>query len=576
MEKIDYLKSRGFSDQDIYRVWETLIDDDSDDDGDDRNNNSNNEENIHSNPETGVAVTQSPQQHLAARNRNTDVRYRGTAGAAYPTNSSTPPLSSLQVQPQGEIVDHETSQTVALLTVGGMLGLTAAAAVRWLNGGDFTLFPAATATDLGKTLQLRAHHSDGDAEDNDDDDADADSDSDIQSHSSNNSDENELREPEAAMSSRYDNVRVLSQQIQELTDLVKAQSESHQQLVKCINMQQTTQVTDQSMALLKRSQPLTEVKDLLLQLPSDNELVQKALEILNKHLVGELDQQQQQQQQYQPQYQNTSIPSIATYSNLQTTTQPQQETPSPITLLRQGIQRLALETDNIADLQSGCQVLYLYVIHLSSHPHVPRYRKIFTSNHSFQKVEKLPGAVELLLAVGFVQFKGYLEWRPENEQEALKTLQIASAALTILKRTSSLNEGSNNVQSMCSAALATLPTSRSPTPDAMLDDALTIMTPLPTVHSTPTTTTMATSDHLISPPNTKKHPDVHSSYSAPYVFPNTPDLKESSRQLDEDLVTTADDPNDPNGTKTRVVMEHTTLNDAAFRPIIKNTASQHD
>lgn len=502
------------------------------------------------------------------------MRYRGNAGAeAYPTSTSTqisPPPR--EMQPHGEIVDHETSQTVALLTVGGMLGLTAAAAVRWLNGGDFALFPPATvatshATDLEKTLQLRARHSDGDAEDNDGDDDDAD----IHSHSSNNSDEDELHERQsAAASASNDNFRVLTQQIQELTDLVKAQNESHQRLLKSINMQQTAQMTDQSMALLKRSQPLSEVKDLLLQLPSDNELVQKALEILNKHLEAEMD-------QNQPQYQNTSIPSTDMHYDQQMTTQSQQETPSPTTLLRQAIQRLALEADNVADLQSGCQVLYLYVIHLSSHPHVPRYRKIFTSNDSFQKVEKLPGAVDLLLAVGFVQCDGYLEWKPENEHEALKTLQMASAALTILKSTSSLTAGSNNVQALCSAALSTLPTCRSPTPDAVQNDnALTIMTPLPTVHSTPTTstTTMTTGDHVISPPNTKKHPDVHSSHSAPFIFPDTPTLMESSRQLDEGQEATGKhDVNDANGTRTSVTMEQNN-NAAAFQPILKTIVSQ--
>ncbi|KAI2500946.1 hypothetical protein MHU86_13491 [Fragilaria crotonensis] len=117
MEKIYYLKSKGFSDYDIHRVWEKLIDhDDGHDDTIEDNDNINN-----SSPQTGVTVTKSPQQHRTpARNRNSDVRYRGNAGAAaYPTSTSTqiPPTT---MQPQGEIVDHETSQTVALLTVGGV------------------------------------------------------------------------------------------------------------------------------------------------------------------------------------------------------------------------------------------------------------------------------------------------------------------------------------------------------------------------------------------------------------------------------------------------------------------------
>ena len=129
---------------------------------------------------------------------------------------------------------------------------------------------------------------------------------------------------------------------------------------------------------------------------------------------------------------------------------------APLFLLRTAIERLALETDNIVDLQSAwCQVLYLYVFHLPTHPHIPRYRKIFTNNDSFKtRVEQVlpngaPG-IDLLLAVGCVkqqQEKGgtpttttkndgiVLEWKPtlsllfESGQEAIPILQYAAAAL---------------------------------------------------------------------------------------------------------------------------------------------------
>jgi hypothetical protein len=39
------------------------------------------------------------------------------------------------------LLSFSPSKATALLTIGGILGLSAAAAVRWLNGGDFQLFP---------------------------------------------------------------------------------------------------------------------------------------------------------------------------------------------------------------------------------------------------------------------------------------------------------------------------------------------------------------------------------------------------------------------------------------------------
>ena len=372
-------------------------------------------------------------------------------------------------------MDHfDTPRTMAMLTVGGMLGLTAAAAVRWLNGGDFALFPPPTTIVQGGGGEGQYFHSRGAQEDNVDDDDD-------DSRISRNCDEDDPHEPEPTLASMNDNIRALSQQVQELAALVKAQAESQQRLLKTRNMQHattaTTQFTDQSMALLRRSQkPLAEVKALLEQLTttttssSENEDIQKALNLLNKHLQGESDQHQQQQQQaqhHQAQYQPTSIlpnANIVNDVNITATS-----TTQSISLLRNAIQRLALDTNNIADLQCACQVLHLYVLHLSSNPHVPRYRKIFTTNDTFQKVEKLlPGGagIDLLHAVGFVQKQeqqqngggNCLEWKPENEQDALRTLQYASTALAILKSSSSTTATTTNtVQSLCDAALATLP-----------------------------------------------------------------------------------------------------------------------
>ena len=107
--------------------------------------------------------------------------------------------------------------------------------------------------------------------------------------------------------------------------------------------------------------------------------------------------------------------------------------------LRQAVQKMAQEND-ATTLRVGSQLLYLYIINLTGNPSNPRYRKIFTTNESFQKVETVVGGKDLLLAVGFKERPGYLEWlastnlsSTEAEELATAKLQEAAAALGILK-----------------------------------------------------------------------------------------------------------------------------------------------
>ena len=128
--------------------------------------------------------------------------------------------------------------------------------------------------------------------------------------------------------------------------------------------------------------------------------------------------------------------------------------------------------------RAGAQLLYLYCVNVSSHPRVPRYRKIFSSNESYQKnVATLTGAPALLEAVGFVPMNNnnsnqnettittapdYWEWLPpsihpkgdeggndttnpcvaaspkqawlgDSEEFYLQRLKMAAAALSLIK-----------------------------------------------------------------------------------------------------------------------------------------------
>jgi hypothetical protein len=106
--------------------------------------------------------------------------------------------------------------------------------------------------------------------------------------------------------------------------------------------------------------------------------------------------------------------------------------------LRDCIRQIAEENDPTT-LKVGSQLLYLYLVNLSGKPDNPRYRKIYSSNQSFQKVESLAGGKDLLHAVGFVldEGKNFLEWvpscSPEEEIAALVLVKEAASSLSVLK-----------------------------------------------------------------------------------------------------------------------------------------------
>lgn len=122
----------------------------------------------------------------------------------------------------------------------------------------------------------------------------------------------------------------------------------------------------------------------------------------------------------------TSIPPIHRYSS---------ETQGyNVTSLASALTQLILDNPNATKLQAAAQMLYLYVINLSSHPRIPRYRKIFTSNETYKNhIADIVGADSLLQAIGFVERTSAWEWEPSDEEACLECLRQAAAALSILK-----------------------------------------------------------------------------------------------------------------------------------------------
>jgi PUB domain len=109
---------------------------------------------------------------------------------------------------------------------------------------------------------------------------------------------------------------------------------------------------------------------------------------------------------------------------------------APTPTLRQAVEIMVGENDPTS-LRVGSQILFLYFVNLSEKPNNARYRKMYTSSESFQKIEKLKGAKCMLLAVGFQERTGYLEWLPEGtaEQESffLPKLKEGVSVLSVLK-----------------------------------------------------------------------------------------------------------------------------------------------
>ena len=105
------------------------------------------------------------------------------------------------------------------------------------------------------------------------------------------------------------------------------------------------------------------------------------------------------------------------------------------------IQKLLGENQDIPieSFLSGIQMLHLYMLNLSNHSHVPKYRKIYTSNDRYQKtVKPLSGAEDLFRAVGFEPNGNHWAWKvdlkdKEGLNKAKAKLTEAVEALAMLK-----------------------------------------------------------------------------------------------------------------------------------------------
>lgn len=482
-EKIQYLKSRGLSKEDIHQVWERLAEQQ--------------ESSVSSASAAPPPPSNTPtDEHYSPFQQQSIQQQSIQQQQQYPQHYTQPVYQ--ESQPESSAMDIP-----ALLAIGGALGLTAAAAVRWLNGGDFCLLPPPTRREKNNSVVNEEARNVADTVGTHDDDNDKVVEK-----------EEDYEQDELLVETDESSQPLDSDSMQQVMDLLESHFAKQEGMLQKISNHTTKQVTDQSMSLLRNhgstatsnngiQQELANIKMELQKLSMDGNRNDSVWE---KQLEECLTQLQECMKQVTSEASTASAATanlsqgstpvttgltapMGTSSAFEPQSTPIMEAPPMPTegskscmhiLLREAIRILAEQNDPIP-LRAGAQLLYLYVINLSSHPHVPRYRKIFTTNESFQKIKLLKGARELLLAVGFEENGNCLEWQGGSDDCDIRYLKEAAAALSILKSC-----GDDSTKQLSMNALSVL---RPSTPPPVAS-ASALQTPI----------------FIASPPTTKKHP----------------------------------------------------------------------
>lgn len=378
-------------------------------------------------------------------NHNNQYHSNNAAAAHSSANTLTPSSTAIAIP-------------VATVALGSVLGLTAAAAVRWLNGGDFILFPPAAALLSNNTTRGSSSN-------------------DNSNHDKTPSQDPIIGYPDAITEEEedYHQQRQYQQQQQLIRDTVQVRSDKQSAMLQRLQdlverqerMEQEMERTHESMEWMGQlrlsnnhndpSAPTT--APLLMNIHSDlmairNQLERNAdpentalffttpkqspvllrltavLTKLDAVLESTRRQPHNEEDDILPADKNLNPPegdanssdSIVATSSSHTvekssnnikdakwmsTAAPSSSTTNALlgcsAALRHALSVLVSHNEG-TKLVAGAQLLYLYVVNVASHPRVPRYRKIYVNNESYQThVAALQGARELLLAVGFVE-----------------------------------------------------------------------------------------------------------------------------------------------------------------------------
>lgn len=509
-EKRVYLRERGITDAILHKAWDRMLVVDGNGSRADIDTNDDNTPFVPSPHHRQQKHQQQYQQQQPFL--STSPPLLGTSmGMTPPPAGATTAAANMPngyEEEESPMMISEVMHGASLLAVGSFLGLTAAATVRWLNGGDFDLFPSvisassapATAEDTSpssKRMVLQhgsmttpSTQQDGDhggtaeepyesvdyAETSDVYASEEGGEDDYNGYD--NDDEQELRE-------------ILLERIEAISTKIDANTILQQKVLSV----SSSAIADHSMNLLRRSSNVNkdnekdtsnlETSILLSHLTEIRSDIEKLYESLAPHTNGNTHQVQVDSAHILSNL-NSCIEIVqsaggndigdapVTAQALMSNPTSRRDEPSssvtvspPSTLvdevtvapslaaasnestknqmtLQDCIRRIS--ENDVVTMRVGCQLLYLYLVNLAGNPDRKRYRKIYTSNESFQKVGNLVAGRELLRAVGFQEDEdgGALEWlpsaTPEKEVKALAKVKEASAALSVLKTGKPSNE----------------------------------------------------------------------------------------------------------------------------------------
>ena len=407
-----------------------------------------------------------------------------------------------------------------LVGVGGLIGWTAAAAYRWLNGGEFAMFPPPPSHSTSLERQYPSYQNNLET-------------------ATRNYATNQHTTPNQSHTDDTLLHDSLTEQVQRLLQALQKQSTENHEMIKRWTQQQDAQQTNASMQRLRTPDmpslssssasfstavytKLAEVQAELSSLRRDvrqhmDETVQQQWD---KRLTDALDNVQESLTRLlappatprrQELARDEHDDSVMDHHKTSSIPDDKDRVDSFVAALKQ----LILEND-LPTLRVGAQLLYLYVVNLASHPTIPRYRKIFTSNESFQRVNKLNGGRALLKAVGFRPVDNSLEWHPGDEEETyLQLLSEASTVLGILK-----SPGRSSPEELLEQALGSLSVSVKDE-GGHHDTALSMM-----VCKTP-------DPSIVSPPATKKQ-GAHTDAAVTFSFPVGSDDLPVDESMDND------------------------------------------
>jgi hypothetical protein len=494
-QKRHYLYEKGVTDAQIHKAWDRILEEKPEDHQDSSNHPQQNHPEPSSTPQTHL-----PPQHLSAnRYLNQQQQHPSPPIASYP--SQDPYHSSQYSAPYPPRYEEDEGpgpflQGVSLVALGGFVGLTAAAGARWLNGGDFQLLPPpAQPGDHNESMKQQQSQRlvfRGTPEEDRSEMDDAEGDEAEDDNQMDTVEEDYITDEEDMDDGHFipEAQEKLLHEIQSMSESLKAHVSLQEKILQKLTSQGSS-ITNHSMELLRASSgvsidreddsrrspeilllwaQLLEIKNELRNLQnggsSDEDSSSSQVAALLSKLEETIDSIQNSLVSHSARAKLLLTPSTGTtamppppagVSAGLSSSAPPVKTPGTLVKeeesssgkeenvtvaekslsLRQSVQEMVTQND-ATTLRVGSQLLYLYIINLTGNPSNPRYRKIFTTNESFQKVEAVAGGKELLLAVGFEERKGCLEWlasnpSPEAEGLAMAKLQEAAAALGILK-----------------------------------------------------------------------------------------------------------------------------------------------